>query len=305
MSNASATHPDRPLTAPGIYKNLSYEAYQRIDAVNASSLKPWLISPRYAKWKEANPTDTEATKMGSAFHSFILDDDYHERFASLDDTSIVEEVLRLRPELVNVRNSKEYKAKYAEWAKLNEHKTLLKATEHETMMGCRRAFREHAETSRLNLSCTELSLVWLDLEFNCLCKARIDIFDEAEKELADLKLFAKRPTVRNIEYEIDDRGYAMQCAWYRRGVIALGMAKDPKVTLAFIQNTEEFDAAVVEVDSIMLEAGMHDAKRALALKQQHEANNKFPGVCPRRTQVSLTPRALARYEQELTEGGLS
>lgn len=286
------------MTTPGIYKRLSFETYKQIEAVNASSLKPWLISPRYAKWREENPLDTAATMLGQAIHSFLLDDDFHEQYATLDDTQLIEEILSQRPDLKNVRNSKDYKDALKTFESLNKHKTILKWSDMETIRKVKRAISEHPETKSMNLGIedTELTLVWHDDELKCLCKARLDVYDRVSGRAVDLKTMNKRPTFRAIERQVIDYAYHIQYAWYIRGMRACGLSKAPTLRFLFAQTSDEFDVAWADPDENMLDQGLRDAKDALARMKVSISTRQYPGVHPDPVQISLPDWALIDHE---------
>jgi len=287
MNNQASTTSSAP--PPSIFHDLTFDEYKQIKAINASSLKPWLISARHAKFREANPLDTDSIKIGRAVHSYLLDDDFHDQYACLDDTELIQQILAQRPELKNVRASKEYKTKYAEWSQLNEHKTLLKKDEMDTVAKSRRAIYDHPESSSMNLDTElrEVTLVWDDPQVGGLCKARLDLYNHKTGRIVDIKTTAKRPTVRAVERQIIDYAYHVQYAWYMRAVRMCRLSDAPTMRFVFVQLADEFDVTWADPDESMLDQGWHDAMRAVERMRACEAEGKYPGVHPDPVQVSL------------------
>lgn len=287
-SNSTAQTGQAP-TTPGVYPGLSFDDYLQIPAVNASSLKPWLISPKYAKWREANPVETDSTMLGQAIHSYTLDDDFHEKYAALDDTQLIEEILEKRPDLKTVRNSKDYKDAVKNFADLNKHKTILKWDQMQTVVNSKRAIVGHPPVTAMHIDedDAELTLVWQEQELGTLCKARLDCFNKQTGRITDLKTMAKRPTVRAVERQVIDYAYHIQYAWYMRGVRALHLHQAPWLRFIFVQTCDEFDVTVADPDEAMLDQGWRDAKRALAEMQHAQAIGEYRGVHPDPVSISL------------------
>lgn len=269
-------------TEPGVYDKVDFETYQQIKAVNVSSLKPWLISPKYARWREIHPLNSDAARLGQAIHSYILDDDFHDRYATLDDQALIEDILADRPEIKNVRNTKDYKDAYARWEELNRHKTILKWNDMQTVLAAKHAFFSHPESEGVNIGReqSEVTIIWLDSELKCLCKMRADLFNPSSGRILDLKTIAKRPTVRVIERQVIDYAYHMQYAFYVRGILESDLHHAPTMRFCFLQTTDEMDVTWADPDESMLERGWRDVKRALACMIESNGRGVYRGVHP-------------------------
>lgn len=272
-----------------MYDRVDFTTYQQIEAVNVSSLKPWLISPKHAIWRERNPLDSDAARLGQAVHAYIFDDDFHDRYASLDDQALIEDILAARPDIKNVRNTKDYKEAYARWEDLNRHKTILKWDEMTTVIRAKAAFFNHPESKTVNLDVeqSEVTLIWHDPELKCLCKARLDLFDPVSGRVLDLKTIAKRPTVRVIERQVIDYGYHMQHAFYLRAVRACKLHQAPTLRFVFVQTTDEMDVTWADPVEDMLEQGWRDCVRAFERMSEANSTDHYPGVHPDPVQISL------------------
>lgn len=281
-----------------MYENLSFETYQRIEAVNVSSLKPWLVSPRYARYRERNPLESDALVLGRAVHAYLFEPStFHDSYASLDDTALIEDILAERPDLKNVRASKDYKEAFARWSELNKHKTILKHEQMQLVTQARKAVFDHPESKTINLDTedAELSVVWLDPVLG-LCKLRLDLFNRDSGRGLDAKTISKRPTVRVIEKQVIDYCYHMQLAFYLRGIRLSGLHQAPTLRLLFIQMGEEFDVTWADPLEDMIEQGWSDCVRAYEAMQESHAMNRYPGVHPDPVQISLPAWAFDRTE---------
>lgn len=58
---------------PGVYRNVSWERYRKIDAVNQSSLKNILVSPHEYQAKLERDLESKALMAGSGIHGLVLE----------------------------------------------------------------------------------------------------------------------------------------------------------------------------------------------------------------------------------------
>lgn len=287
-----------------MYENLTFDEYVAIDAINASTLKPWLISPRYARFREQNPQETDAMILGRAVHSYLLDDDFHDQYASLDDTALIQEILNERPTLKNVRNCKEYKEAHARWVEVNQGKTILKPDQYATVIRAKNALYSHKLSRSLDIENKqrEVSLVWHDPDLDALCKARLDLFDPRSGLIDDIKTIAKRPTARVIEKQCIEHAYHIQYAWYMRGVRQLDLHQAPTLRFIFIQTCDEFDVTFADPLEDMLDQGWADARLAFEARRHAIDADLYPGIHPDPVQISLPAWA---FDEHLIDDGVT
>src|SRR5688572_23120896 len=148
---------------PGLYPNMSREAYERVPAINFSSLKHFRRTPAHFREEMIHPSDpTKAREFGHAYHLAMFEPD------------------RFRAEVVRGLQGvdKRTKAGKSQWAKFEaEHGSheILMPDEFDAVASMQAAMMLN-DTARELLTCeggNELAVVWIDEETGELCKGRI------------------------------------------------------------------------------------------------------------------------------------
>lgn len=198
------------------------EKYHAIPAVSASLLKRLYTSfPKHVK--ECPFEATEAMENGTAFHSFLLDRDFHSRYFVMPDK---EEDWRYAP-------GKLEKARHEAVRAANLNKQAITSYTMQCIEAAYNEFRNHpfgAEIAGRIASKevkTEVSLFWMEEREDgdsFPCKARLDILDGST--IRDPKT-TRSANPRKFQWDVrptkDGLNYWIQAAWYYRAARKCGL----------------------------------------------------------------------------------
>src|SRR5574341_1373220 len=213
---------------------MTREEYDRIDAVNWTTLKAMRASPKHYRYAAEHATgDTAAMRDGRAVHTAVLEPD---RFP-LDYAIWAGER----------RAGKEWEVFKA----ANHDKTILRADEYAYCLEIRDAVRAHPVARHL-LEAGEAgkTITWTDAATGLPCKGRIDWLNGIG--LCDLKTTADLDPIR-FAATAARLGYHCQLAFYRRGLAANGI--DAPVKIMAVEKNPPYDVAVFSLDEDTLFAG--------------------------------------------------
>ena len=230
----------------GIYKNITFEDYTEIEALNASTLKPYLASPLHGLEREFEEfSDTPALQLGRWVHEAVLEG------TNWAQRSVCWEGGR--------RAGKAWDAFQME----HEGKHILKPEEFEKVQRIQEAIYQHdaaedlifGEDILFYLPDAELTVVG-DVN-GTLAKARLDVWDKLRGLIVDLKTTAKLEHEGQIRHSIEAYGYDLQAAWYW-DVLASVLGLDDaefRFSFVFVCTSAPYDVAVVNMDPLWLEIG--------------------------------------------------
>lgn len=141
----------------------------------------------------------------------------------------------------------------------------------EILQGVDSSLRSHPKVGPvLAESQKEVSVVWVDPDTGCHCKARFDIWDGSV--IWDLK---KARSVDGFQWQIKDLGYIIQAGFYYDGALA---NKLPAVGFGFIpcEAGPPFLVSCGYVDPDKLEAARMNARRLIGLVKQSQITGIWP-----------------------------
>lgn len=166
-----------PKRGVGIYPGVSRGEYERIDAINVSSLVAFDRTPAHAREQMTHPkAPTDAMEFGTAFHMAVLEP---ERF---DANYVV-------PIKVD-RRTNVGKAKWAEFEAEHGAKAAIDEEDYRAIIVMRDAIWLHPVASALlRGGMSEVAIVFENAETGLLCKALLDHIGEFDSWtwVADLK----------------------------------------------------------------------------------------------------------------------
>lgn len=245
-----------------IYKNIMFQEYLAIPAMNASKLKPYSISPRFGWFKEHKDFKRSmAMSVGSLVHALVLEGEnaYQELISTKYITSGFP---------VNEKTGKpfgETSGKYTAWLEDQPaHKEVIFPELLESTVGkVARAVAAHGPSRDVLLASNyrETAVTWTCQFTGIECKALIDFYGADFG--GDLKTFGKQLTFHNMEREIFDRQYHMQFAFYQDGMRANDIPCDDFYVI-FAQNKDDYDVGCFMIDEPTLEQGQADYLKAIA-----------------------------------------
>jgi hypothetical protein len=251
---------------PGVYVDMSWADYERIDAINWSVLKHILRSPAHMREEQVHPSvPTAALDFGSAFHSAILEPgDFAKLYAPAPSECD--------------RRTKEGKAKWAEVEKMNPGATILKPEDWDAITSMRDAVYAHKTASAFlkGKGKNEVVFVWQDTEFGCMCKARVDRLTEWEgwSFIVDAKS-CRDASAWAFARDCAALGYHKQKAFYLRGAAALS-PHNRRFAFIAVEKERPFGVAVYELDEDAEMAANSAVRAALSKYVQCVKNNSWP-----------------------------
>ncbi|EBP4367615.1 exonuclease VIII [Salmonella enterica] len=252
---------------PGIYFDITNEAYHAGPGVSKSQLDDIAVCPAFYQWRKAAPVDTEKTKaldMGTALHCRLLEpDEFKNRFI------IVPEFNR------RITAGKEEEKAFLENC-ANSGKTVMTAEDGRKLElmygsvmahpGCRALLEAEGKT--------ESSIYWTDTETGELCRIRPDKFLTNSPLILDVK---KVTDMSRFARHVEEFRYHVQAAMYCEGWKAYS-GETPR--FAFLAVSESIDCGKYPVHLYILEDEHHDIgyslfRRDLNTYHECKSSNKW------------------------------
>lgn len=210
---------------PGIYENVSHEAYHAIDAVSNSRLTVLLRSPAHLRaYIEEPRASTPAQTIGSAADVLTLEpDQFDARYAVAGICAAIKKGDGLRCSNTGTKYLD------GEWfcgtkghAPEGAGEPDKIALSQDDVVRCRRiadAVRSHPKIGKILASPgrAQLTIVWRDPGTGLLCKGRIDYLSDAFGIALDLKT-TKDARAFSFEKSVAEYGYHRQLAFYEDGL---------------------------------------------------------------------------------------
>ena len=206
-----------------ILNNISDEEYAKIDAINYSSLKKFMISPiHYKNMAEEQSTDTkESFNVGRAIHHMVLKPE------SYTDSWAVSPVCDKR--------TKDGKQAWEDFLNQSAGKSILNPVEFETVNACGQALLKNEYMNYvLNNGVVHKECVIITEYAGVKIKGRLDAFNETLNIVMDIKSFNKPPEVDEVIREIFGRKYHYQAYIYNTLAKAV-TGKDPIFQWCFVE----------------------------------------------------------------------
>jgi len=216
-----------------VVKNLSFAQYKSEPAVNASFLKKFAVSPLYASTDEFS--SSAATDLGSFVHALTIDPSTLENFACLPTTG---------------EGSKKARD---EWRKAHPEGVLLSPSAMEQGKATAEALKRNGDFAHLmsREPDTEVSIFAQHPRYGWDMKGRVDILLDDGKTmiLGDVKTYGKPLTKKSLFWDIRDRGYDIQLAFYRRIIQTVLNRTPDEMALYFVETeTSAHDSVKVTLD---------------------------------------------------------
>jgi hypothetical protein len=245
----------------GLYENISFEEYAALDALNASTLKEFRKSPLHvqtAKYFQRKPT--AALEFGQLVHLMVFQPvQVFDSFAVIPDVNLT---------------TKDGKAKKADVESRNPGKTIIKQAEFNAAEKIANNVRNHPRIKKyLPVSKFETSIFWHTDSIQC--KGRVDMYAQEYGLVVDLKT-TERPTHASFSKTIWEYGYHYQLAWYRRGLLALGLPVNYCVLIA-VEKSAPYGCIAYELDSDVLDIADKKIDVWLAKYKECLEKNSWPG----------------------------
>jgi exodeoxyribonuclease VIII len=267
---------------PGIYEDISFEDYRKIEAVNASYLADINISPSHAQQIKSRGYTTKTLEFGSAVHCAVLEP---EKF---NDEYVVFEGA--------TRGGKVWDA----FKEANAGKNIVKKNELYEITDLSGAIIKHPLAKELleRPGLSEVTIIWEEPKTGILCKSRLDRY--STNLLIDLK------TTRSIAPFSFNRDfvtykYPLKMAFYADAIKSLHSDDyDLSVKIIAAQSKPTIDVGVYNVPDEVLNYGRSKYLEALEQHCYCVENNEWPGLMPYEEGVIKLPDWV--HKGEVVEG---
>lgn len=273
--------------ADGIYPGMSYEEYERIDALRGSSILHMRRSPMRYRHELDNPTPPSAAMiLGTATHRMILEPD------EVDDFAIWGELPDHK-----VRRGRVWD----EFRSDNQGKQIVTIAERNSMVGMAAGSRMCAPIMkyvRAKGQC-EVSMVWTDRVNGRRFKGRLDKILPKGHYIFDLK------TCRDCSsYGFGKQSYALgyhiKMAMYANGYEILTGHK-PHVRLGAIESKAPHESAVYRVTSDVILQGLEELDVLVKRISECERTGLWPAAEEVETDLILPAWSKESPEMDLSE----
>lgn len=262
-----------------------FATYAAIPAINWSTLKEMARSPRHYQHRLQTPReDSPAMRFGRAVHTSVLEPDrFPVEYAVYDGT----------------RRGKEW----AEFAAVNEARTILTRAEYDTCLAVRDAVRaDPVAQPLLEGGDAEMTLQWTDKDTGLKCKSRLDYY--VAGRVVDLKTtrgagadeFAK--TAARLMY-------VHQLAFYCMGAQAVSISGNmPDAVIIAVESEPPHDVCVYRISESDLETATYEVKDLLQKVADCTRSGKWPGRFTKAETLQMPWWAFAQDDSEFDLTGL-
>lgn len=249
-----------------IYKNLTFEQYIELEGINQSSLKTLDKGSKYFKYKQEDTETTKALEFGKLVDEYILTPkSFNEKYL------IIEEQINKR-----TNKGKERLIDLAE----ESGKTIIIGNDADPLIGIKKSLYNHPIVSDfLRDFEPQISLDWIDEEYNIKCKARFDgVISMPDKiVIFDLKT-AKSAEKIPFTYSMFEYKYHIQAAFYMDG-LKKNLKEDKIIEYVLIPVEKKppylCAAYSLKFDSSVIGVGVTEYKNFLHKYKEEQKINKW------------------------------
>lgn len=271
----------------GIFPGVAFEEYQKIDALNGSSLVNMRKSPMYYRFMLDNPQpSTPAQFLGTVTHRLILEPDRVGDFAIWG--TLEEE---------KVRRGKVWE----NFKLLNAGATILTVDERDAAVGMAVAARKNPPVMKYAAldGDTEVCMVWTDKATGRLFKGRCDKIIPTRSIIIDLK------TTRDCgSYRFGGQAYALayhiKAYMYVSGYQTITGTR-PKFKWLAIESKPPHEGAVYRATPDVLTQGADDLDAIMKRLDECEKTNHWPPAEEEETDLILPAYAMTTEGEDLSE----
>lgn len=217
---------------------ITEKAYRSLPYLNASKFKEFFTSPLHFKNQES-PEETEEMRIGTAVHTLLLEpNNFHKTIA-------------FAPKGLD-RRKKEDKQIWEDFVIRSNGMTVLKGESEETVSGCVNAISTHTTAINIMKKCDKEQVIVAELD-GVECKGKLDLVCVECGILADIKTTSGSATVSDFTYEMQDRRYWVQMAFYT--LLAEKMYGKPfRFKFIVVEKKAPYGVAVVTISDTLMEA---------------------------------------------------
>lgn len=296
----------------GIYPGLSYEDYDAIDAVRATDLKAYKVSPRRARHMRDNPLVGKHLDLGNAVHTILGEPHlFEQRYVAME---YCVEPIKSGPRKGEpcgctatwINDGRPLCGKHGSAELHNETRTMLGPSEMRVIRTLSHAVMQRPDIVGIvaRPHQTETVIVWDEPDYGVQGKCRIDQWNnDDDLTIVDLKTTSAADlTPATMSKVIHTFGYHNSLGWYRRGCRKLGRSVD-HVFLLFLQTVQDMDVAGYWMEEGALDQGEDEMLACLDKYVAAKKTNFYPGVQLDCTHATVGLPEWARADQEVIFDG--
>lgn len=277
--------------------------YARVPGVNWSSLKHMSVSPKWYRFRLANPEPRKKVwVIGGAIHCMVLEPEkFDERYIVLDAATLAE-VAPGRGSKEGRRIVAEHPERGTESMTVDEYqaacvaaafpgKEALTEKQRVVCVEATAAIRGHRVASGLlRGGVVEEALTWTDPDTGLACKGRLDYL--RPDRVIDLKS-SRDPSPSKFERDAVNYGYAAQVAFYHEGAVAARrVSGGERPCVIAVRTKDDFDVAAFRLTQTAFDTGRAICRNLLHRLAECIEADYWPGVAPEMRDLDLPPWAV-------------
>ena len=253
--------------ADGIHEDITWDEYNAEEAIRISSLVNMSVSPKYYRWCQLHPKDSEALRFGRAVDLAVFEP---ELFGS--------QYVRWTGH--DAAGNKVIKRGHY-WEDLqaiagNDGQEIIDEDDYQLALEIRKAvWGDPLGKTYLHQGHQQVSLIWHDQETGYRCKARLDWLS-LRAALVDLKT-ARSVLPRKFQRDGSELEYHVKMAWYSDALDILGRPASEVVLLA-VEKTGPLDVVCFDLDDETLAVGRFEYRRWLDELRACIDTDTWPGI---------------------------
>jgi hypothetical protein len=250
---------------PGLYYDIRFEDYQKIDAVNNSVLKilsDVRQSPAHAlHYIKNGRSDTPALKFGRALDAHILEPlRFFELYAVCPKCD---------------KRTKEGKQIFTDFElQLRPGQEIITEEDYEKIVQIFNAVTNSQAMRLIEGGKSQVVAIWKDKTTGLLCKARLDYYQKDIPMITDLKS-TQDASPDGFGFDVFKYGYFQQAGFYCEGLEVL-TGYDHCFAIFAIEKEEPFVHTSFELGMKTIEAGKNAARKALAKYKECKDSGVWP-----------------------------
>jgi len=245
---------------PGLYKQISHDDYHALEYVSNSYLGRLNKCPASS---QVASEDTAAMQFGRAFHLCVL------------EPKLFEPQIAVFPDGID-RRTKDGKAAYADFLESSKGKTVISATDQQTIFNMALSIYNHPFAKTVILEGrSEMTVIWQDKQTGLMCKARPDrIPDGDHGVLLDLKSCTDA-SPDAFTRSVRKYGYDRQAGMYIEGYNAVCNGKVDAFIFIAVEKSEPYRVECYTLEDTWREFGRSEFHRLLE-KELKCRENGYP-----------------------------
>ena len=217
--------------------------------------------------------------FGNAFELYLTNKkEFKENVAILNEDEIITKIQNERPELKNVRNSKEYKAQIADFNEVNADKYIISESDLLKMSQMAEGVLSNKIAFKLiRDSKLQETYFFADENTGVKLKSRPDLVNYESKVITDIKTISEL-SEREINKQINSFGYWLQALLQIEGYNSKTGDYPEAYFWLFVEKQAPYDCALVAFDMSDIEIKMNDYQILLKDLAECEKTGIWPGI---------------------------